>query len=262
MPIFIDPAQPEVLGTLTAGLRLDRPLADRIKTHHPQRRGVRRRRPAARLDAAGRRHGGAARRAGRRPACCARRSTARSTRRSGGGSSSRRRGRCARGPRPNAGGPLAIVARSRTAHLAFLRNLHSALGATTAVAVLVATLLSFAVARTVTRPIRALTATMREMATTGVLTRAGRAAQADAVGRRGRAAPDRHLPHADRLARSLPARGGAARAAVVARPPVDGHRARDPQPADDHQGRRCGRCAAASPRPRRWPASPPTSRAR
>ena len=37
-------------------------------------------------------------------------------------------------------------------------------------AVLVATLLSFAVARTVTRPIRALTATMREMAATGVLT--------------------------------------------------------------------------------------------
>ena len=33
-----------------------------------------------------------------------------------------------------------------------------------------ATLLSFAVARTVTRPIRALTATMREMATTGDLT--------------------------------------------------------------------------------------------
>jgi len=74
--------------------------------------------------------------------------------------------------RPGAatGGPLAIVARSRTAHLAFLRNLHTLLGATTAVAVLVATLLSFAVARTVTRPIRALTATMREMATTGVLT--------------------------------------------------------------------------------------------
>ena len=37
-------------------------------------------------------------------------------------------------------------------------------------AVLIATLLSFAVARTVTRPIRALTATMREMAATGVLT--------------------------------------------------------------------------------------------
>jgi two-component system sensor histidine kinase HydH len=70
----------------------------------------------------------------------------------------------------NTGGPLAIVARSRTAHLAFLRNLHSALGATTAIAVLVATLLSFFVARTVTRPIRALTATMREMAATGVLT--------------------------------------------------------------------------------------------
>ena len=47
---------------------------------------------------------------------------------------------------------------------------------------------------------------------------------------------DRHLPHPDRLARSLPARGGAARAAVLARPPLDRDRARDPQPADDHQG--------------------------
>jgi two-component system NtrC family sensor kinase len=67
-------------------------------------------------------------------------------------------------------GPLAIVARSRTAHLAFLRDLHSALALTAALAVLVATLLSFFVARTVTSPIRALTATMREMATSGVLT--------------------------------------------------------------------------------------------
>jgi hypothetical protein len=65
------------------------------------------------------------------------------------------------------------VARSRTAHLAFLRNLHSALAATAALAVLVATLVSYFVARTVTGPIRALTATMREMATTGVLTQAG-----------------------------------------------------------------------------------------
>ena len=43
---------------------------------------------------------------------------------------------------------------------------------------------------------------------------------------------------------------GAARAAVVARPAVDGDRARSPQPADDHQGRAAARWrATAPPRP-------------
>ena len=45
---------------------------------------------------------------------------------------------------------------------------------------------------------------------------------------------------------ALPARGGAARAAVVARPAVDRGRARDPQPADDHQD---GAADAAAARP-------------
>src|SRR5215203_4088054 len=168
VPIFIDPAQPEILGTLTAGLRLDRPLADRIKA-------------ITRSDVVfvdGGQPRGSTLPADVTAALLAVPDDGRVLRAVVDGEeyeAVRRRlvietpGTLRSRPASDAGGPLAIVARSRTAHLAFLRNLHSALGATTAVAVLVATLLSFAVARTVTRPIRALTATMREMATTGVL---------------------------------------------------------------------------------------------
>ncbi|HEX6975295.1 MAG TPA: histidine kinase dimerization/phospho-acceptor domain-containing protein, partial [Vicinamibacterales bacterium] len=70
-------------------------------------------------------------------------------------------------------GPVAtaLILRSRTERLRFLRDLHRDLGVTAILAVLVATLLSYAVARTVTRPLGAITATMREMAATGDLTR-------------------------------------------------------------------------------------------
>jgi signal transduction histidine kinase len=69
---------------------------------------------------------------------------------------------------PNA---MAIVLRSRTERLRFLNALHTRLLVTAAVAVLAATLLSYAIARTVTRPLGAITATMRDMAATGDLTR-------------------------------------------------------------------------------------------
>jgi signal transduction histidine kinase/uncharacterized membrane-anchored protein YhcB (DUF1043 family) len=65
----------------------------------------------------------------------------------------------------------AIVLRSRTEHLGFLNPLHRRLAIIAFVAVLAATLLSYAIARTVTRPLGAITATMREMAATGDLTR-------------------------------------------------------------------------------------------
>jgi signal transduction histidine kinase len=68
-------------------------------------------------------------------------------------------------------GPTAILLRSRTERLRFLTSLHRSLGITALVAVLAATLLSYAIARTVTRPLGAITATMREMAATGDLTR-------------------------------------------------------------------------------------------
>jgi signal transduction histidine kinase len=67
--------------------------------------------------------------------------------------------------------PTALVLRSRTERLRFLNIVHRELAGTAFLAVLAATLLSYAVARTVTRPLGTITATMREMAATGDLTR-------------------------------------------------------------------------------------------
>lgn len=64
-----------------------------------------------------------------------------------------------------------VILRSRTERLSFLNQLHGRLSIIAVVAVLAATLLSYAIARTVTRPLGAITATMREMAATGDLTR-------------------------------------------------------------------------------------------
>src|SRR5439155_26902677 len=72
------------------------------------------------------------------------------------------------GPREQ---PIVIVLRSRTDRQKFLSALHRALGLTAVVAVLASILLSYAVARTVTRPVEAITSTMREMAASGDLTR-------------------------------------------------------------------------------------------
>lgn len=65
----------------------------------------------------------------------------------------------------------AIVLRSRTERLRFLTDLHRKLAVTALLAVLAATLLSYGIARTVTRPLGAVTAAMRDMAATGDLTR-------------------------------------------------------------------------------------------
>jgi signal transduction histidine kinase len=67
--------------------------------------------------------------------------------------------------------PRAIVLRSRTERLQFLSMLHRRLAVIALVALLVATLVSYAIARTVTRPLGAITAAMREMSATGDLTR-------------------------------------------------------------------------------------------
>jgi signal transduction histidine kinase len=67
--------------------------------------------------------------------------------------------------------PSAIILRSRTDRLRFLSAVHRDLAGTAILAVLAATLLSYAIARTVTRPLGTITATMREMAATGDLTR-------------------------------------------------------------------------------------------
>jgi signal transduction histidine kinase len=67
--------------------------------------------------------------------------------------------------------PMALILRSRTEDLRFLNALHTELAVTAVVAVFLATLLSFAVARSITRPLAALTGVMREVASTGDLTR-------------------------------------------------------------------------------------------
>lgn len=67
----------------------------------------------------------------------------------------------------------AIVLRSRTEQTSFLQPLHREIAITGLIAVFVATLFSYAIARTVTRPLRAVTVTMREMAATGNLSSAG-----------------------------------------------------------------------------------------
>ena len=70
-----------------------------------------------------------------------------------------------------AGGPVALILRSRTNELAGVRAIQAALGLTAVIAVILATLLSFAVARTITQPLAAITDAMRDVAATGDLTR-------------------------------------------------------------------------------------------
>jgi signal transduction histidine kinase len=75
------------------------------------------------------------------------------------------------GPPGPKGQPIAIVLTSQAERLLFLRQLRTQLSLTAFVAVLAATLLSYAIARTVTRPVEAITSTMREMAASGDLSR-------------------------------------------------------------------------------------------
>jgi signal transduction histidine kinase len=67
--------------------------------------------------------------------------------------------------------PSVLVLRSRTSQLRGLRTINIALLTTAVLAIVLATLLSYAVARSVTRPLGTITATMREVAATGDLTR-------------------------------------------------------------------------------------------
>ena len=69
------------------------------------------------------------------------------------------------------GQPMGIVLRSKTERLVFLNQLHRSLAGAAVVALLLATLVSYAVARTVSRPIGAITSTMREMTRSGDLSR-------------------------------------------------------------------------------------------
>jgi signal transduction histidine kinase len=69
------------------------------------------------------------------------------------------------------GQPMTVVLQSRTERLRVLRTLRAGLAGTLVFAVLLATLLSYLVARTMTRPLAAVTNAMRDVAATGDLTR-------------------------------------------------------------------------------------------
>ena len=104
-------------------------------------------------------------------------------------------------------------------------------------ATLLAIVVSYGVARTITRPLATITDHMRQVAATGDLTR-----KIATKRRGGWDDDDAHVlattfnTLTDSIAR-FQREAGAARAAVVARPAVDRDRARSAQPADDHQGR-------------------------
>jgi signal transduction histidine kinase len=67
--------------------------------------------------------------------------------------------------------PTAIILRSRTESLQFLSGVHKTVLLMAIAAVLAATLASYAISRTVTRPLGTVTHAMRDMASTGDLTR-------------------------------------------------------------------------------------------
>ncbi len=67
--------------------------------------------------------------------------------------------------------PEALILRSRTERLRFLDTLRTGLAGALIATLLLATVLSYAVARTMTRPLAAVTSAMREVAATGDLTR-------------------------------------------------------------------------------------------
>jgi signal transduction histidine kinase len=72
---------------------------------------------------------------------------------------------------PDGVGPVVLILRSRTELLRGLQAIHAGLAATAIVAVLLATILGFAVASTITRPLANITDVMRDVAATGDLTR-------------------------------------------------------------------------------------------
>jgi signal transduction histidine kinase len=69
------------------------------------------------------------------------------------------------------GGPVTVILRSRTERLRFLNTLRVGLAGALVVTVLLATILSYGVARTMTRPLRAVTSAMGDVAATGDLSR-------------------------------------------------------------------------------------------
>ena len=165
VPIFLYKTNPEILGTLGVGFLLDDALAKQLKgiTGSDIAFGMDGRMLATTL---GREHG---------PALTAllRRSDPSPTVRIGAEdyiALPRPLSTDASGA-PAGSGPVVLILRSRGEQILLLHAIRNYLAGTAVVAVLLATLLSFAVARTITRPLAAITGVMREVAATGDLTR-------------------------------------------------------------------------------------------
>jgi signal transduction histidine kinase len=159
VPIWIDSATPDLLGTLTVGVSLDASFAGEIKRLTDSDivflwRG----RPAAGTLAP-------FRAAPLHEAMAASEPLDRLTL----GDEEYHAAVRPLGPGAHAEHGQVVILRSRSERLAPLRALHGALAGIAIVAVLLATLLSYLVARTMTRPLRALTARMRDMAESGDL---------------------------------------------------------------------------------------------
>ncbi len=67
--------------------------------------------------------------------------------------------------------PVALTLRSRTERLRFLKTIRTGLEGALIITLLLATIVSYGVARTMTRPLSAITSAMRDVAATGDLTR-------------------------------------------------------------------------------------------
>jgi signal transduction histidine kinase len=72
---------------------------------------------------------------------------------------------------PGSASPVSLILRSRTERLQFLSTIRTGLMGVLVVTLLLATLLSYGVALTMTRPLAAITSAMRDVARTGDLTR-------------------------------------------------------------------------------------------
>jgi signal transduction histidine kinase len=168
VPIWIDETLPELLGTLTVGFSLDERLADRFKeltasdiaffvgdtmqvtTLAPER-------ATALASSAPPRSGMVVRLDGEDFVTVTRRLAM--------------DGEWSPSGEADLSTPVAVILRSRTQELEFLRSLQTALAGTGLLAVFVAVALSYGVARTVTRPVGEIIATMRATSDTGDLTK-------------------------------------------------------------------------------------------
>ena len=136
------------LGTLLVGFSLDRDVRRRHQGGHEQRHRDRRGRTHRRVHARHRQDERARSRPAFRPANFERRL---------GGEDFIGRVQSRSGPTVGPSEPVALVLRSRTSTCGFLPALRWQIALTGLAAVLVATIVGYAIARTVTRPVRALT---------------------------------------------------------------------------------------------------------